>query len=101
MRRSARIDANQPAVVEFFRKAGCSVAITSALGGGFPDLVVAKRGLTIVVEVKDGSRKPSEQRLTEDEERFFGAWLGHWYVVRSIEDAGRALAYLNFGGGVD
>jgi hypothetical protein len=32
MRRAAKVDQNQAAIVEYFRKAGFSVAITSTIG---------------------------------------------------------------------
>lgn len=69
MRRAARIDDNQNQVVDDLRKAGCEVFITSALGNGFPDLVV-KRERLLLVELKDPSKVPSARKLTPDEEEF-------------------------------
>ena len=94
MRRRARVDANQGLVVDYFRKTGCSVAITSALGAGFPDLVVAKAGRTALVEVKDGSKPPSERQLTPAELSFEGAWHGRYAVVENLDDAAIVVAYL-------
>ena len=65
-----RTDANQPQVVKALRDAGATVAITSMVGDGFPDLVVGFRGETLLIEVKDGSKPKSEQALTPDEEDF-------------------------------
>lgn len=66
MKRLARakaIDANQPGVVEVLRMVGAYVHIT-----GEPyDLLVAFRGQWFVIEVKDGSKPPSAQKLTAKE----------------------------------
>lgn len=44
MRRAAKTDDNQKEIVAAFRRLGFTVAVTSALGQGFPDLVVGKWG---------------------------------------------------------
>lgn len=87
MRRRAKSDANQTAIVKALRQIGASVAITSRLGEGFPDLAVGRAGRTLLLEVKDGTRKPSERKLTPDEQRFKDSWTGHYAVVGSIEQA--------------
>ena len=55
-RRAAKIDDNQPELVRLMRAMGVSVAITSAAHDGFTDLVVGFGGITVLVEVKDGSK---------------------------------------------
>jgi hypothetical protein len=40
MRRAAKIDANQPQIVEALRKAGATVHSLAAVGNGIPDLLV-------------------------------------------------------------
>lgn len=87
MRRAAKIDANQGDIVQAFRALGCSVAITSAVGDGFPDLVVGINGLNVLVEVKDGSRPPSERKLTPAQVVFHEGWRGQAVVVISVEQA--------------
>lgn len=67
MRRAAKTDYSQADIVECLRKIGAKVAITSALGNGFPDLCVAFRGKWYLLEVKDDRLPPSRRRLTEDE----------------------------------
>lgn len=81
MRRAARIDDNQPEIVAALRKIGCSVALTHTAGSGFPDLVVGLRGHNFLLEVKDGEKSPSEQKLTIDQERFRSGWQGQYAVV--------------------
>jgi hypothetical protein len=39
------------------------------------------------MEVKDPTRKPSERRLTEDEEIWHDGWRGRVQVVESIAEA--------------
>lgn len=66
MKRLARakaVDANQPGIVEVLRMVGAYVHIS-----GEPyDLLVAYRGQWFVIEVKDGSKPPSAQKLTAKE----------------------------------
>lgn len=84
-RRAAKVDANQPEIVAAFRRLGCSVAITSMLGDGFPDLVVARRQKTILVEIKDGSKPPSARKLTPDQMGFHAGWRGTIVIVETVE----------------
>jgi hypothetical protein len=81
-----KIDANQPEIVKAFRQLGWVVAITSGLGNGFPDLVVSKRSVTAVVEIKDGSQPPSKRELTPKEKHFRDSWPGLYAKVESIAD---------------
>jgi hypothetical protein len=68
IRRAARIDANQTAVVSALRAAGAYVYII-----GLPvDLLVGYKGHSFLVEVKNGPRK----RLTALQEDFFNNWSG-------------------------
>lgn len=86
-RRAAKIDANQGDIVQAFRALGCSVAITSAVGDGFPDLVVGINGLNVLVEIKDGARPPSERKLTPAQVVFHDGWRGQVVVVISVDQA--------------
>lgn len=92
MRRAAKVDANQTEIVKAFRELGCSVAITSHLGKGFPDMVVGIMGRhNLLVEVKDGAKPPSKRKLTPDEQEFKDNWTGQYCVVESIEDVHRLV----------
>ena len=81
MRRAARVDANQAAIVETLRAAGCSVYII-----GLPvDLVVGKNGRhTVLVEIKteDGDYTPHQRK-------FMATWKGG--PVATIRDVEGAL----------
>lgn len=95
MRRAAKVDGNQTDIVDALRAAGCSVRITSAVGSGFPDIVVGRAGVTYLLEIKDGSLQPSRQKLTPDEREFANAWRGHYAVAANIDEA---LAAVGLGG---
>lgn len=87
MRRAARTDANQAQIMRALRAIGCKVKDTSRLGDGFPDLVVGYRGRLTLMEVKDGSKPPSERKLTPDQEKFHAEWAGLPVYVVENEDA--------------
>jgi hypothetical protein len=82
MSRAKRIDTNQTKIVRTLRQVpGVSVAVTSRLGDGFPDLVVAFKGRNYLFEIKDPARPPSERRLTEAEAVFFKNWTGCCFIA--------------------
>lgn len=103
MYRAHRTDVNQAPLVDCLRRAGRTVAITSALGNGFPDIVVGWRGqccphdcdgpdhlrgkLALPMEIKDGELAPSRQRLTEEEAAFHATWRGPIVIVRTMAEA--------------
>ena len=95
MRRAAKIDANQTQVVESLRAAGATVQSLAAVGQGVPDLLVGFRGQTVLMEIKDGRKPPSERRLTEDQLKWHGAWQGGPVaIVDGIDAALRILGVL-------
>ncbi len=91
MRKRARIDANQPAIVKALRQVGCSVLVLSQLGDGAPDILVGRAGRNYLLEIKDGERPPSERKLTKDEQTFHNSWAGHKAVVGNIAAAIREV----------
>lgn len=86
-RAAARVDANQHLIVNALRQAGCTVQCLSAVGKGCPDLLVGYDGKNYLLEVKDGSKKPSARRLTEHQWEWIPAWKGQVAVVKSVEEA--------------
>ena len=99
-RRAARVDRNQPEIVEALRKVGCRVAPMHAAGQGFPDLVVGiparaapfRAPRIALFEVKDGQKPLSERRLTPEQEAWHALWSGYpIYVVESVEQALEAV----------
>ncbi len=89
--RPRRVDANQVEIVAEFRRQGCSVLHLHTIGKGCPDILVgmktSKYGkVNILVEIKDGSKPPSQRKLTPDEAQFHQDWLGIVATVTSLDD---------------
>jgi hypothetical protein len=91
MRRAARVDQNQAAIVDALRSVGCSVVSLAAVGKGVPDLLVGLRSRNYLLEVKDGNKPPSARKLTEHQEAWHRTWAGQVLTVTSAEDALRQL----------
>lgn len=89
-----KVDANQTKIVNHFRKSGATVCILSEIGRGCTDLVVGYNGYSVMAEVKDGSKSPSQRRLTKLEQHFFDTWQGSACIVESVEDADKLLDIL-------
>ena len=85
--RKARTDANQREIVAALRKIGASVAVTSNQHTGFPDIVVGFRGKNYLIEIKDGEKPKSQQKLTEAQVDFHSLWRGQIAVCNSVEQA--------------
>lgn len=91
MRRAAKQDDNHKAIRDALERLGCLVQDLSGVGKGVPDLLVwiASKRVLVLVEVKDGAKPKSAQKLTDDQIRFHSDWLGRdapVCVVRSIDD---------------
>jgi hypothetical protein len=87
VRRAAKVDANQTEIVDAFRSMGVSVLITSSAGDGFTDLVIGWGGITVLVEVKDGNKAPSERKLTPKQQDLHTSFLGAITVVENTDQA--------------
>lgn len=90
MRQAAKRDANEKEIVAALEACGCSVTRLSQKG--VPDLLigylhpVTRIPTTTLIEVKE--RKGT---LTPDQMEWHADWAGEVYVVRSIEDALKAV----------
>lgn len=90
--KAAKVDANQKDIVAALRKAGAKVYVSSSFGRGFPDLIVGYQGQWVLLEIKDGAKPPSAQKLTKDQEKFHAEFAGlPLFVVNSIGAAYRAV----------
>ena len=90
--RAAKVDANQIQVVSALRAAGATVQSLAGVGKGVPDLLVGHQGHTLLMEVKDGDKSPSQRKLTEDQLKWHREWNGGTLaVVDGPEAALRAL----------
>ena len=92
--RGNRTDSNQTEIVKHFRAWGCSVLIIADLKNCC-DIIVAKYGRTIAVELKDGKKVKSARKLTPGELKFEEGWLGAWRLCESIKDAEAIVNELN------
>lgn len=86
-RRAAKIDANQGSIVDALRAVGCSVQSLAEVGDGCPDLLVGIGKFNVLMEVKDGSRPPSDRLLTAAQKRWHAEWRGTAHLVESVEQA--------------
>ena len=87
MRRHPRLDDNQESVVMALRKAGCTVLSLATIGKGCPDLLVARNGRNVLMEIKDGNKTPSHRKLTNDEIEFAAHWRAPVFVVHDAQEA--------------
>ena len=86
----AKTDANQAEIVQALRDAYCSVLPMHRLGQGAPDLAVGRGGKVYFLEVKTDNGK-----LTSDEQEFMDEWRGHYAIVRTPEEALKAIGVLD------
>ena len=89
MRQRARVDANHGEIVEALEAMGWGVKSTAQLGKGFPDLIAAKAGRLVLIEVKDGVKAPSKRKRTPDEveaHAWFASYGVHVLLIERLED---------------
>lgn len=89
MRRAAKVDDNQSAIVGALRAVGASVQSLATVGAGTPDLLVGYRRQTYLLEVKDGAKCASDRKLTEPQQEWHRIWRG--LPVAVVEDVDQAL----------
>lgn len=94
MRRARRTDANLTAIVDTFRRLGCSVDVTNDIW----DLTVGAGGRTVLIEVKNPENAPSKKRLTPRADLFRKHWKGAYRVVESEEEARKVVYECLLGG---
>jgi Holliday junction resolvase len=82
--RRKRRDANHKPIVEALRACGWAILDTSQCGDGAPDLIIARAGRVIAVEVKAPKGK-----LRPDQVDWQAAWPGEHAVIRSVADVAR------------
>jgi hypothetical protein len=83
--RRCKVDDNQPEIAELFQDLGATVLYTHTLGKGAPDIIVGYRGENFLVEIKDGKKVPSKQKLTPDEREFHATWNGQICIVKDAQ----------------
>ena len=85
MRRVARVDENQPRIVEALRAIGATVQPLHAIGQGCPDLLVGYKNNNYLIEIKDGEKVPSRRQLTVDQVKWHGSWMGQKAIACSLK----------------
>ena len=81
-----KTDGNQTDIMQALRAAGFYVFDCSRMGRGFPDLLVNSFARVVLMEIKT-----ADGRLTPAEAKFHGEYAGELYIVRSVEEALRAM----------
>lgn len=89
MRRAAKVDNNQAEITAALRAVGATVQPLHTIGKGCPDLLVGFRRNNYVLEVKFEAGL-----LTEAELCWLADWRGQAAVVRSVDEALRAISSL-------
>lgn len=92
-----RRDDNEGAIVKALRAIGCLV-VALTQGKGVPDLLVWSPflGRLVLLEVKDGGKTESAQRLTTSQVEWHAAWTEareHIHIVSNIGAAYAAVGY--------
>lgn len=76
-----RTDVNHKTIINAFKKLGFSVKDLSAVGEGFPDLLIALRGNNYLIEVKSEKGK-----LNDRQKKFIDTWNSPVYVIHSTDE---------------
>lgn len=87
-RTAAKRDGNEREIIDALKAVGASVQPLSAKG--CPDLLVGYRGENILMEVKLPKGK-----LTDDEQVWHDGWRGQVAIVRTVDDALRAIGAID------
>lgn len=96
MRRAAKIDANHDQIVSVLKAYGASVQSLAAVGKGCPDLLVGYRGHTLLIEVKDGRKAPSQRQLTDHQLDWHAKWNGGTVaIITDVEGLEHLLRTIN------
>lgn len=87
MRRAAKTDDNHKQIVLGLRKVGASVLDIHTLPNCF-DILVGYKGVTYLMEIKDGNKPPSKRKLSPGEIKFMDNWKGSKYhIVLDLDQA--------------
>jgi Holliday junction resolvase len=92
IRRAAKVDANHREIAAALIRCGAWVVDCSAVGQGFPDLLVSHRGKLTLVEIKDGAKSPSRRKLTPAQVDFHALAKAAGTPVRVVETVEQAIA---------
>jgi len=86
LRKHGNTDSNQKDIVKAFRDFGAAVTVTSGVGDGFVDIVVSYRNEWFMIEIKDGEKCKSAQKLTDEEIAWNSKQKAVVYIVATAQD---------------
>lgn len=89
--KNAKADANQTEIVAALRTYGCLVQHLHIVGEGVPDLLIGIHKRFGLVEIKDGSKSPSQRKLTPAQIKFWDEWQG--FPMALVTDVDGALRF--------
>ena len=93
-RYAKRVDANHKEIRDGLREKGWMVLDLSGAGDGIPDLAVALApGTPWFLEIKDGDKPLSAQKLTKAQEVWHSFAWGVTSKVRSLDEAQEVLTW--------
>jgi hypothetical protein len=84
--KAAKVDTNHNEIVGALRDVGATVTSMAAVGMGYPDLSVGFRGTNYLLEIKG-----PKGELNDYQRAFHGMWKGRISVVRTADEALRAI----------
>jgi Holliday junction resolvase len=73
-----KTDINHVQISDAFRKLGYSVFDTSAVGRGFPDIIIAKNNNNYMIEIKSDKGKLNPKQI-----EFQNKWYAVIYIVHN------------------
>lgn len=79
--RFPRPDSNQKHIRQNLERLGFSVQVTSNVGDDFPDLVIGKYGVNLLIELKTFTGK-----LSKGQAKFHDTWQGASGVARTTSE---------------
>ena len=82
-RRAAKVDVNQPELVEQIRALGWTVQHLHTLGKVCPDIMVGAIGKNYLFEIKNPEY---DGKLTADELEWHDMWRGQVAIAETLED---------------
>jgi hypothetical protein len=85
VRRAAKVDANHGDISKAARGIGATFQSLAMVGQGCPDAVIGFREKNYLIEIKDGSKSPSERRLTAAEAEWHRDWRGHVAIIENVD----------------
>jgi hypothetical protein len=95
MRQAARKDANHSEIANIFWGYGFDVIDTAGYTGKMLDLLVTLgHHFFEFIEIKDGSKPPSQRKLTDDEKDFIKLRPDHCTVIETVEQARAFCAHV-------